>query len=46
MKGGSGDKSTGLLSFLRDSIGKDDISGARDRLEEIESIIDKKLDKK
>ena len=46
MKGGSGDKSTGLLSFLRDLIGKDDISGARDRLEEIESIMDKKLDKK
>ena len=46
MKGGSGDKSTGLLSFLRDLIGKDDISDARDRLEEIESIMDKKLDKK
>ena len=46
MKGGSWDKSTGLLNFLRDLIGKDDITDARDRLEEIESIMDKKLDQK
>ena len=45
-KGGSGDKSTGLLSFLRELLGNDDISDARDRLGEIVSKVDKKLDQK